>query len=278
MNKIFFSVKSFKNTNNIPVLTHYHDSIELIHILEGSLKCLIQDKEYTLEKGSLCIINQKQSHRIYSNEENNCVFQSLVIEPTIFTSDKDIYNKYIETILLDENFSHIVFSPNNRSIKDIVNFMNAIEELENSKLDAYELSVIAYIHMIFQNLYVIHERIKNKISEPINTDALIYRKMSDFVYKNYFQKLSLDDIAISGNISRSKCCLIFKKYAQNSPIDFLNLYRLEVSTSLLENTNDSVSSIAIDCGFGQQSYYNRLFLREYNMTPKEYRNNGYKSA
>ena len=127
--------------------------------------------------------------------------------------------------------------------------------------------------MIFQKIYVMHESIKDKMSAPIDTDALLYRKMSDFIYKNYYQKLSLDDIAISGNISRSKCCIIFKKYAQNSPVDFLNLYRLEVSTSLLKNTNDSISSIAIDCGFGQQSYYNRLFLREYSMTPKEYRKN-----
>lgn len=271
MNTKFFSIRSFKKGKNIPILTHYHDSIELIHILDGSLKCLIQGKEYTIGKGSLCIINQKQLHRIYNDKENDCSFQSLIIEPSIFTSDKDIYEKYIETILMDEKFSHIISSSKNSFIKDIVSLMDAIEDLERVKLDAYELSIIAFIHMIFQKLYVLYGNTKGDIYESINTDALLYRKMSDFIYKNYDQKLSLDDIAMAGNISRSKCCIIFKKYAQNSPVDFLNLYRLEVSTSLLKNTNESISSIAIDCGFGQQSYYNRLFLREYSMTPKEYR-------
>lgn len=65
--------------------------------------------------------------------------------------------------------------------------------------------------------------------------------------------------------------MLFKKYTQNSPIEFLNLYRLEVSTSFLKNTTDNISTISLNCGFGQQSYYNRLFIREYGITPKEYR-------
>ncbi|MBO6047992.1 MAG: AraC family transcriptional regulator, partial [Erysipelotrichaceae bacterium] len=73
------------------------------------------------------------------------------------------------------------------------------------------------------------------------------------------------------SISKSKCCNVFKEYANHSPIDFLNLYRLKVSTDKLKNSIDSIASIAHGIGFSQQSYYNRLFLREYGITPKEYR-------
>ena len=40
---------------------------------------------------------------------------------------------------------------------------------------------------------------------------------------------------------------------------------------MLKDTTESITSISISCGFGQPSYYNRLFLKEYKMTPKEYR-------
>ena len=273
MHTHFFSVRTFNNNTNIavPILTHYHDSIELIHVLDGSLNCLIQGDIYVFEKGSFAIINQKQPHRIYPDEQNGCTFQSLVIEPSIFTSNQEIYKKYIETILLDKDFSHLVYSSKNKYVKNIVSLMNAIEELEQHKPVGYELSLIAFTYMIFQDLYIIYTNMNDEISSPINAEVMLYRKMADFIYENYENKITLDDIAMSGDMSKSKCCIIFKKYAQNSPIDFLNLYRLEMSTSLLKNTTDSISSIAIDCGFGQQSYYNRLFLREYNMTPREYR-------
>ena len=105
----------------------------------------------------------------------------------------------------------------------------------------------------------------------VNPDILIYRRINDFITRNYTRKLTLDEIAASGNISRSKCCALFQEYAGHTPINFLNLYRLKASTELLRNTTDSIASIALACGFIQQSYYNRLFLREYGMTPKEYR-------
>ncbi|EGT4142349.1 AraC family transcriptional regulator [Clostridium perfringens] len=271
--KKVFSSELFKKEKKQNILTHYHDSIELIQILEGSLKCLIQGKEYTLYKDYLCIINQKQLHRLYSvNDENNCSFQRIIIEPNIFTSNKNVYEKYIDPILSDNSFSHIISSSKNIFTKEIISFINLIKDIEELKPDAYELSIIAFLHMIFQNIYMLYK--SSKKSEKfisIDADALLYRKMANFLYKNYHKKLSLDDIANSGSVSRSKCCMLFKKYTQNSPIEFLNLYRLEVSTSFLKNTTDNISTISLNCGFGQQSYYNRLFIREYGITPKEYR-------
>ena len=42
---------------------------------------------------------------------------------------------------------------------------------------------------------------------------------------------------------------------------------------MLSTTDKNIAEIAASCGFGQQSYYNRLFLREYGMTPKAFRKN-----
>jgi len=221
----------------------------------------------------LCIINQNHIHRIYSDKENNGNFQKIMIDLSFFKSDKEIYNKYIKPVLLDEGFSQIISLSKSIFAKEIVNIIDSINDLKRLKPDAYEIDIRVFLYMILKKLYMIHKLTTGKVSVSIDTNALLYRKILDFIYKNYFKKLSLDDIANAGNISRSKCCILFKKYAQNSPINFLNLYRMEISTSLLKNTNDSISSIALSCGFEQQSYYNRLFLKQYGMTPREYRKN-----
>ena len=273
MNINISSNESFKKQKKQCILPHYHDSIELIHVLDGCLHCLIQGKEYIINKDHLCIINQNNIHRIDSEKESNCDFRSIMIDPSFFASDKDIYNTYIEPVLLDEGFSQIILSSKSIFAKDIVNIIDSISDLKRFKPDAYEIDIVAFIYMILKKLYMLYKSTKGEFSVPVDTDALLYRKIVDFIYKNYSKKLSLDDIANAGNISRSKCCILFKKYAQSSPINFLNLYRMEISASLLRNTNESISSIAFACGFGQQSYYNRLFLREYGMTPKEYRKN-----
>ena len=92
-----------------------------------------------------------------------------------------------------------------------------------------------------------------------------------YIYKNYTQNISLNDIAESGNICRSKCCKLFKKYLNQTPIDFLNTYRLEISKSLLINSNLNITEIALNSGFNHLSYFSKLFYQKYNFTPKEYR-------
>ncbi|MDO4325060.1 MAG: helix-turn-helix transcriptional regulator [bacterium] len=94
-----------------------------------------------------------------------------------------------------------------------------------------------------------------------------------YQYEHYQDSLTLNEIAASANISRSKCCIIFKRYLQLSPVEFLNKYRLEVSRYLLIHTHSSISQIAISCGFNHLSYFSKLFLREYGCTPTKYRKN-----
>lgn len=183
INEKSFFIRIIQKRKKQNILTHYHDGIELIQILEGSLKCLIQGKEYTIYKDYLCIINQKQLHRIYSvNNEKSCTFQRIIIEPNIFTSNKNVYEKYIEPILSDNSFSHIISCTKNKATKEIINFINVIKDIEELKPEAYELSIIAFLHMIFQNIYILYKsNKKNEKLISISADALLYRKMSDFL-------------------------------------------------------------------------------------------------
>ncbi len=92
-----------------------------------------------------------------------------------------------------------------------------------------------------------------------------------YSYQNYASRLTLDEIASSGGVCRSKCCQIFKKYLNHTPIEFLNTYRLKVSPYLLVQTNTPITEIAFSCGFNHLSYYSEMFRSYYGCTPKDYR-------
>ena len=259
--------ESFQDEKNQHVLVHWHNHIELIRVVEGSMECRIDGKEFELGEGDICAVNFKHPHRIHS--EGDARFLQLTIDSSLFTADKAIFTKYIEPLLSDSAASHVISTGNSAVAHEIAALMEAIQDLEEKKPDAYELAVIAHLHLIFQRLYSLFH---SRASDPVGYDIILFRKMADFIYANYQEKISLEEIASVGNVSKSKCTGIFKKYAQHTPVDYLNLYRLETGARMLKETDGSISSIAFACGFGQQSYFNRLFLREYGMTPKEYRN------
>ena len=147
--------------------------------------------------------------------------------------------------------------------------MDELRQLAEEKPAGYELQALAYVSMILRQVYLVH--MNEPIEQDHDEDLRLQKKMTTYIYEHYADRIGLNDIASSAGISRSKCAAVFSKYTETSPIDFLNSYRLEMSAAMLKNTNDSISSIAFSCGFSQQSYFNRMFLREYGMTPKEYR-------
>ena len=268
MDMISLTLESFAGEENRHDLTHWHDQIELIRVTQGLMHCVTNGEDHVLQEGDICIINRQQLHRI-SCEDMCCAFQRLLIDPVLFTSDKHIYQRYLVPVLTDQTFAHVKIGK--RDATGIAHLMDRMVELTGEAPDGYELEMIALVYHLFHRLFIIYQAEKGKRAAPANADLVLFRRMADLIYRRYPEKITLDEIAAAASISKSKCGSVFKEYAGHTPVDFLNLYRLKCSADLLISTHQSIAEIAASTGFGQQSYYNRLFLREYGMTPKEYR-------
>ena len=92
-----------------------------------------------------------------------------------------------------------------------------------------------------------------------------------FIQENYGTDISLDDICKATAVGRSECCRLFKRNLQMSPISYLITYRINMAAARLENSNDSITRIAMDHGFTDDSYFCKIFKRYMQVTPLEYR-------
>ncbi|MBQ9069281.1 MAG: helix-turn-helix transcriptional regulator, partial [Eggerthellaceae bacterium] len=194
----------------------------------------------------------------------------VVLDPALMTRNDSVFAQYVKPIVENVDFTHFHLLAQTGSAVELCRLVDEISELERNKPPAYELTIIGLLHLAFSRIYLayIDETVQ---MHPIDRDASTQRRMSQYIYDHFAEKISLDDIAAAGNVSRSKCSKVFKHFLQKSPIDFLNLYRLEVASRLLKSTDESVSRIAIACGFSQQSYFDRQFGRTYGCTPRQYR-------
>lgn len=64
---------------------------------------------------------------------------------------------------------------------------------------------------------------------------------------------------------------LFKNEVGITLTEYVNKRKLKYSTTFLESTNMPIQEVAVKCGIADIHYYTRLFKREYNMTPREYR-------
>lgn len=251
-------------------LPHWHEGVELIHVLGGGMRCTINEEILELEPGDFCFINKRQMHVADSGSHDNFNANVIVVDPIMMTRNDDVFTRYISPVLDEDTFTHFHLKCNTGTAAELGGYVDEITDLQTDKPTAYELTIIGLLHLVFQRIYTVFNSGETDLFY-LDADTTAQRKMSSYIYEHFNEKITLDDIAAAGNVSRSKCSKVFKRYLQKSPIDFLNLYRLEVASRLLCNTNESISRIAFSCGFSQQSYFNRLFGRTYGCTPREYR-------
>ena len=73
-------------------------------------------------------------------------------------------------------------------------------------------------------------------------------------------------------MSRTQLYRKFKLVSDLSPTDFILQYRMYKAVKALRNTDKSISEIISQCGFRNRAFFYREFARQYNCSPKEYRN------
>lgn len=255
---------------------HWHDDIEWICVLKGRMCYHINGERLVLEERDVLMVNTRQMHYGYSYERQDCHFICILFHPSLFGNNPTLLQRYV-TPILDNAQLRYLHLPSEKA-SETAGLLLKILRLREEASEGYELGAIALMQTLWSRL------IKQKILLPspdgprMQDDLDTQKEMVAFLYQYYPEKLTLDQIAASGHVSRSKCCRIFKRYLKQSPIDFLNTYRLKVSCSLLAHTDKPVTEIALACGFNHLSYFSKNFCGMYGCTPREYRELSRKKA
>lgn len=258
---------------NMSAPCHWHKDIEIIYILDGEMNYHINDKIVPIKKNECVIINSLQLHYGSSIYHHACRFICIRFHPKILGTDPSVYQTYVTPLIENPRIDYLYYDSNSQNHPEVEALIDRMTLAKAEMCDACELDIISSLHLLWRILYLQCRPVLGQEAATDDTSLDLQKKMVSYIYEHYQEPLTLDEIAASASISRSKCCIVFKQYLQQSPIDFLNRHRLEMSGRLLLNTQASITEIALSCGFNHLSYFSKMFLREYGCTPTEYRKN-----
>lgn len=104
-------------------------------------------------------------------------------------------------------------------------------------------------------------------------DERISRAVS-YIELHYKENITVEEMAKISTMSGSRFFDKFKQSVGQTPVEYLNYYRISKAIVLLLNEKDmSVENISESVGFESTSYFHRLFKRITGRTPGEYRKN-----
>ncbi|MEL7360196.1 MAG: helix-turn-helix domain-containing protein [Cyanobacteria bacterium J06560_6] len=95
-------------------------------------------------------------------------------------------------------------------------------------------------------------------------------RVIDYMKANLTQNLSILDLATLTSMSESHFSRSFKQSMGISPYQYLMKQRVERAKQLLEQQLIPISTIALDCGFANQTHLTKVFRQMTGMTPKAY--------
>ncbi len=97
------------------------------------------------------------------------------------------------------------------------------------------------------------------------------QQVLDYIEAYLDQDLRLEQLAQLLDISQFHFSRLFKQSLGSSPHQYLIQQRVERAKKLLKQTEQSITDIALICGFSSHSHLSKQFRQVTGMTPKAYR-------
>lgn len=104
-----------------------------------------------------------------------------------------------------------------------------------------------------------------KTNDPLVRRALLVMQ------QNLASPLSISEIAVKIGADKRRLERHFRTALKNSPQDVFLSIRLTMARHMISSTEKTIEMIASECGFCDSSHLSRLFKRQYDCTPLNYR-------
>ena len=174
-------------------------------------------------------------------------------------SPKYIRKTYKKMLAFLENVCHEV---NQQAYKLLQN--QDLEHLASEKITEGELEAC------FQKAVDTILESKDK-KEDIRNYAI--RRAINFIREHYSENISLDMLAERLEITPEYLSTLFNKEVGINFSTFLKRFRISQAKRLLKGTDEKIYSIALQVGYNDPKYFNRVFKEEMGISPGDYRQN-----
>lgn len=238
---------------------HWHERMELLLIYSGSLILHIGGREFTAKENNLVIIPPERTHMGISGN-NGVRYRTVMFDITAFYNSTSATDKFLKPIVKQITD----FNPVTDDAETVALCDSLIKE-QLSECAAYSLIVIGKIYELLGLLY------RRCLCEPVLATAdSKFKDVLDFIGANFCNDISSSELSRRFGYDEAYFCRRFKSVTGLTPMNYIQILRLETAKEKIKSGNFKISEISALCGFSDVSYFARCFKKRYGMTPTEY--------
>ena len=236
---------------------HWHRSVEIFAVQEGSLTFCIDDREYPLGPGDFMLVSPNEIHSVKAPEKNRTIVLQIpfpLLEPYCGR----------DGLLL---FTH---TPGQHDRK-LIRLVQRIYIIYEQKQRGYELEVRGlFYHLLhllisrYQTSHITGEDIRR------NKNLNHLSPITAYLKEHYASDLSLKLVAETFGYTPAYLSRMFRLYAGIRYHDYLEEIRLRYACKDMDLGEGSLNQIALRHGFANSKALARAFQKKFQILPSEY--------
>ena len=246
------------------------------------LKPIHRDELINVIKSAAESIQNKKMLEV-SEKSGETHYELLALKNILFNAidDSDVssvqycVNKIIEIINTFENDMSFIKSYYKKLVMGLYQFRSKdYVNGSEANYDANLQQMIDDCESISELNEIVHMSINSRISPTAalnfaNTSRHV-RKAIKYIYDNYKNNISLEDVAKHVYLSTVHMSRLFKQETGKNLMDYLNMVRVEKAKELLNTHMYKIFEVSNMVGFNDHHYFSTMFKKYTNMTPSEY--------
>ncbi len=243
---------------------HQHSHLEIFYIKSGDgVFELLPHGSVPLKANTLLVINANVRHRQYSLAEK---------EPVQY------YNFFVDSVYLPQLICNTIsdrpyeiFSFADEQNICLYSIQEILNELGNKAFAYYQR-----VYALFTQLFIDVLRLFRNSSSPRATSKILNNEqrildIKGYIDEHFSEDISLEMLAQKSYLNKSYFLKQFKAIVGIPPMQYLTAVRISQAKLLLTKTNDTISEISLNVGFGNPVYFTEVFHKCVGVSPTRFR-------
>lgn len=232
----------------------------LLNVLRGKIEVRMEDQKVSLKRGGILLINPGIAYEVSATEDSlmgKCSWTVAVLTQLLKGSHAYFYCNTASG-----------YSRWHGELRKILENLTAIYAAADHQTDSL---IVGYLYKILDCL-IEHFQVRGAAVGDAETESDDYMpQMMQYILQNLHGEISLTALAEQMYVSVSTLSRAFKKRTGLYFADFVLQLRVKEAMTLLSETEDNITQIALRVGFSGSSAFSRAFKKVTGETPAEFR-------
>lgn len=250
---------------------HFHNLMEIgiCRYGKGVLKTPDGEEEY--EDGMLTVFPANFPHTTISYGEDVNFWEYLFFDPKVVLNELYAESPVYAKEVVDAINSHPIIV-NSEQNPTVVSLIDAIIAEARDKKKYHHIAQNHYMRILMVELMRMHEDVPYYADGPMRTaNASSIGAAIEYIMDNLEKPMKAAELAGACNMSETHFRRIFDEYVDMSPMDYVNLCRVQRACEIMKKSDAPMDMVAEKCGFSGVSTFNRNFKKFLGITPYQWK-------